>query len=92
MTNVPGWKRAEPGTDASLQLVDGEWYFPAWGCDSLQMTVDAIDELVDMLAEVQFDQADRCPVCHGGVGLVEWHHTKTCRLANMLKRYEDGDT
>lgn len=35
--------------DDGAQLVDGEWYMPAWGCDTLQYVVDGVRGLAQPL-------------------------------------------
>ena len=40
-----GWVPGD-GTMDGAQLVDGEWYHPLAGCDSLQYTVDSIRRIL----------------------------------------------
>jgi hypothetical protein len=41
-----GWEKFgyEPGTKLpdSAQMIDGEWYIPKWGCDSLEASLEAL--------------------------------------------------
>jgi len=30
---------------AGAQIVDGQWYMPRWGCDTLQHVVEIIEQL-----------------------------------------------
>jgi ribulose bisphosphate carboxylase small subunit len=48
-----GWEPGD-GTEDGAQLVDGDWWWPVLGCDSLQETVGRVRQL---LTEV--DRADR---------------------------------
>lgn len=67
--SIAGWHPVDPdiaGTEASAQIVDGQWYLPVWGCDSLQhlldeppaLTAETVLKLLDQLAE-WFDDPNR---------------------------------
>jgi len=30
---------------AGAQIVDGQWYLPKWGCDTLQHVIETIEQL-----------------------------------------------
>lgn len=43
---LPGWVPIVPevaGRTDGAQVVNGQWYAPAWGCDSLQHMIDDSD-------------------------------------------------
>jgi hypothetical protein len=37
-----GWVEVSADDPAASQIVDGKWYAPKFGCDSLEMTIEAI--------------------------------------------------
>ena len=41
-----GWEKFgyKPNTKLpdGAQMIDGEWYIPKWGCDSLEASIDAL--------------------------------------------------
>jgi hypothetical protein len=45
-----GWEKFgdEPNTKLpdGAQMIDGEWYIPKWGCDSLEATLDALQAIL----------------------------------------------
>ena len=47
------------GSDDGEQLVNGVWYVPVWGCDTLQYIVDGVRDL----AVVEDQKSDGGPSC-----------------------------
>ena len=45
-----GWEKFgyEPNTKLpdGAQMIDGEWYTPKWGCDSLEASLDALQAIL----------------------------------------------
>jgi hypothetical protein len=45
-----GWEKFgyEPNTKLpdGAQMIDGEWYIPKWGCDSLEASLDALQAIL----------------------------------------------
>lgn len=47
---IPGWEEITDEESAiwdEAQIVDGHWFIPKWGCDSLQRTVDYYNDLLE---------------------------------------------
>jgi len=42
-----GYEPIEPGNSIgdSAQLINGQWYAPKWGCDTLQHVIEIIEQL-----------------------------------------------
>lgn len=51
-TEVPGWERDEHGHSPQAQMVNGEWWRPKWGCDSLQELVELHESQNEVIANL----------------------------------------
>ena len=53
---IPGWEEITDEESAiwdEAQIVDGHWFIPKWGCDSLQRTVDYYNDLLETRGELR---------------------------------------
>ena len=56
------WVEVKPDDTNAIQEVNGKWYAPIFGCESLEMTVetlraDARKEILDMIGENEIEIA-----------------------------------
>ena len=59
------------------QIVNGQWYMPRWGCDTLQYIIDEMSPNPPLHA----DKKRRCHVCSVEVGEV---HKDFCSVGNNV--------
>ena len=41
-----GWVKCDELVPDGAQMLDGEWYAPKWGCDSLEASLDALQAIL----------------------------------------------
>jgi hypothetical protein len=58
-----GWVKCDELVPDGAQMLDGEWYAPKWGCDSLEASLDA---LLYQCTTCRRDipRMTHCPHCH----------------------------
>ena len=44
---LDNYEAVKPGSlpEDSVQLINGQWYAPKWGCDTLQHIIETIEQL-----------------------------------------------
>lgn len=54
-TEIPGWERDEHGHSPQAQMVNGEWWRPKWGCDSLQELVELHESQNQVITQLSLE-------------------------------------